>query len=90
MPFICQIPFVVALQKNDDQLKKQGIAKKDRTKEPSLHPYSHTHVQIALNLLQQFHDHHNEIRVQAIKAAAKYGEGHFLNQASKIFGGGSI
>jgi hypothetical protein len=41
-----------------------------------------------LNLLQEFHDHDNEIRVQAVKAAALYGEGNDLNQASKIFGGG--
>ena len=55
--------------------------------QPERNPDYPTKVQIALNLLQEFNDHHNEIRVQAVLADALYGEGHFMNQASKIFGG---
>jgi len=80
-------PVFRSWKKNDDKLKKQGIAKKDRPVEPERNPDYPTKVQIALNLLQEFHVHHNDIRVQAVLADALYGEGHFMNQASKIFGG---
>jgi hypothetical protein len=80
-------PVLSAWKKNDDKLKKQGVSKTDRPVEPERNPNYPTKVQIALNLLQKFHDHHNEIRVQAILADALYGESKFMNQASKIFGG---
>ncbi len=80
-------PVLSAWKKNDDKLKKQGVFKKDRTKEPERNPDYPTKVQIALSLLQEFKDHHNNIRVQAVLADALYGESKFMNQASKIFGG---
>jgi hypothetical protein len=55
--------------------------------QPERNPNYPTFVPIALNLLQKFNDHHNEIRVQAVLADALYGESKFMNQASKIFGG---
>lgn len=80
-------PVLSVWKKNDDKLKKQGVSKKDRPVKPERNPEYPTKVQIALNLLQEFNDHHNEIQVQAVLADALYGEGHFINQASKIFGG---
>lgn len=80
-------PVLRVWKKNDDKLKKQCLAKKDRPVEPERNPDHPTKVQIALNLLQEFNEHHNDIRVQAILADALYGEGHFMNQASKIFEG---
>ncbi len=80
-------PVLSAWKKNDDKLKKQGVCKKDRPVKPIRNPDYPTKIQIALNLLQKFNVHHNEIRVQAVLADALYGESKFMNPASKIFGG---
>lgn len=80
-------PILSAWKKNDHQLKKQGVLKPHRPIEPERHPDYPTKVQIALNLLQEFNEHHNKIRVQAVLADALYGEGRFMNQASQIFEG---
>jgi len=80
-------PVLSVWKKNDEKFKKQGVAKKDRPVEPERNPDYPTKAQIALNLLQEFNDHHNKIRVQAVLADALYGEAHFMNQASKRFGG---
>lgn len=80
-------PVLSAWKKNDEKLKKEGVSKKNRPKEPERNPEYPTKVQIALNLLQEFNEHHNEIRVKAVLADALYGECKFMNNASKIFGG---
>ena len=78
-------PILKAWKDNDDKLKKQGIRKKDRPVEPKRDPNYPTKAQIALNLLQEFKENHNEIRVQAVLADALYGESKFMSQVGKIF-----
>jgi len=65
---------------------KKKMPKKDRPVEPDRNPNYPTKVQIALSLLQEFRDHHSDIRIQAILADALYGENKFMKNASKIFG----
>ena len=79
-------PTLKAWKKEDDRLKKKKTPKKDRPVEPDRNPDYPTKVQIALNLLQEFRDHHSNIRIQAILADALYGENKFMKKASKIFG----
>ena len=78
-------PILKAWKDNNDKLKKQGIRKKDRPVEPKRDPNYPTKAQIALNLLQEFKENHNEIRVQAVLADALYGESKFMSQVGKIF-----
>ena len=54
-------PILSAWKKNDDQLKKQGVLKPNRPIEPERHPNYPTKVQLALNLRQEFNEHHNKI-----------------------------
>jgi hypothetical protein len=79
-------PVLSAFQSNDENLKKEGVSKKNRPAEPERNPSYPTKTQLALALLQEFKDHHH-IRVQAVLADALYGECQFMNNASKIFGG---
>ena len=79
-------PVLKTWKDNDDKLKKQGICKKDRPVEPQRDPNYPTKTQIALKLLQEFKEHHNEIQVQAMVADALYGESKFMNEACKIEG----
>jgi hypothetical protein len=74
-------------KKNDEQLKKEGVSKKDRPIEPVRNSAYPTKVQIALNLLQEFSKNHGDIQVQAVLADALYGENNFMAKASKTFNG---
>ena len=80
-------PKLKAWKKEDDKLKKQKVPKKARPTKPERDPNYPSKVQIALNLLQIFHDNHMDVNVQAILADALYGENKFLNPASEIFNG---
>jgi hypothetical protein len=80
-------PALKAWKKEEEKLKKQKVTKKERPIEPKRNPHYPTKVQIALNLLQTFHDNHTDVHVQAILADALYGENKFLNPASDIFNG---
>jgi len=76
-----------AWKKNDEKLKKEGVSKKNRPKEPERNPLYPTKVQLALTLLQEFKEYHPQIQVQAVLADALYGECQFMNNTSKIFQG---
>jgi hypothetical protein len=80
-------PALKTWKKNDDKLRKEGVSKKDRPVKPERNPNYPTKVQIALSLLQEFSENHNDINVQAILADALYGENKFMKKASKIFSG---
>ena len=61
-------PALTVWSKEDNRLKKSGMAKKDRPVKPvrdNLHP---TKTQLALRLLQAFKDAHGEIKIKAVLA----------------------
>ena len=80
-------PVVSAWKKEDDRLKGEGIAKKDRPAEPEKNPDYPNKLEIALDLLQSFKNHHSKIKVNSILADALYGTADFMDRSSMIFDG---
>lgn len=76
-----------AWRKNDDRLKKQGIAKKDRPQAPEANPEYPGKPQLARKLMEQFSRWHPQVRVKSIVADALYGHNKFMEPASALFGG---
>jgi hypothetical protein len=74
-------------RQNDDRLKKQGIAKKDRPKPPEKNPEYPTKPQLALQLMEQFRQWHPQIQIKSIVADALYGHNKFIDTASALFEG---
>lgn len=80
-------PALSAWYKNDQKLKKKGVAKKLRPRKPNRDNNYPTMPQIAVTLLEQFKAAHPQIRIGCIFADALYGNEQFLDQASQLFGG---
>jgi hypothetical protein len=57
-------PVVSAWRKEDDRLKKEGVAKKNRPVKPEKNPDYPSKLEIALDLLQSFENHHPEINIK--------------------------
>jgi len=77
-------------KKQDEKLKKEGIPKKDRPKEPPKNPEFPTKIEIALNLLTEFASNFPNIKIKAVVGDALYGTAQFLNQARKILQIGQV
>ncbi len=74
-------------KKQDEKLRKKGVAKKDRPIKPDRDDnYPHV-TEIALNLLREFKANHPQIKIDCITADALYGTQPFMDEASEIFGG---
>lgn len=80
-------PELSAWEKQDKGLKPQGVPPKQRPSKPAPNAQYPTQQQLALRLLAAFKAQHPDIRVHCIAAAALYGTGSFLNEASARFGG---
>lgn len=78
-------PALSTWRKNDNKLKKDGVASKQRPRRPDRDPNYPTIPQIALLLLEKFKEMHPEIRVRSIFADALYGTEQFLDEAARIF-----
>ena len=78
-------PLLTKWHKEDKNLKKSGMVKKDRPDKPQRNPLYPTKVQIALQLLQEFKKNHEQIKVTTILADALYGEACFMTEASQLF-----
>jgi len=76
-----------AWRKEDERLKKQGVAKKDRPKAPEPNPDYPGKPQLALQLMKQFGRWHPQVEVKSIVADALYGHNKFMDAASAMFGG---
>lgn len=72
-------------QKQDKKLRKTGVAKSKRPKEPKRNPSYPTMTDIALCVLQQFKTDFPQVKVKAILADAYYGSKHFVQKAMAIF-----
>jgi hypothetical protein len=83
--FFIPDPILSAWSKENQKLKKQGIPKKERPKEPDRskdYPKKH---EIALKLLRQFAEGFPEFRVNCVLADALYGNGVFIDEVDKIW-----
>lgn len=80
-------PALSAWYENDRKLKKKGISRSLRPPKPARNDAYPTMPQIALSLLAQFRQAHEQIRIRCIAADALYGTQKFMDQASNLFGG---
>jgi hypothetical protein len=80
-------PVQQAWTKEDKRLQKQGIKKKERPQAPLPNPKYPSKAQLALRLMEQFHDHHSQIKIKAVVADALYGQAEFMDAASALFNG---
>jgi len=83
-------PMLTAWTKEDERLKKAGVAKKERPAQPERNDLYPTKTQLALRLLQAFKDAHGDIKINAVLADALYGEARFMDKASRIFDGTQV
>jgi hypothetical protein len=80
-------PIKSAWKKEDTRLKALGAPKKDRPAEPPRDSRYPTKQELGLRLLQHFKQAFEHIQVQCVLADALYSDGHFMDEASRIFGG---
>jgi len=80
-------PAMTAWTKEENRLKRQGIAKKDRPVKPQKNPNYPTIPEIALRLLEEFHSAFPQIVIDSVLADNLYGTQRFVDKASTIFGG---
>ena len=85
--FYAPDPKIKAWDKEDDKLKKQGVAKVNRPDKPKRDKNYPAKDELALNLLQEFSDSFPEIKVLSVLADALYGTEKFVDKAASIFGG---
>jgi hypothetical protein len=76
-----------AWHKKEQELKRAGVAKRNRPPKPERNPLYPTKPEIVLTLLAQFKYRHAEIQVRVILTDGLYASGDFLDRASEIFGG---
>jgi hypothetical protein len=79
-------PALTAWRKQDEELKKKKVPKKERPAQPERSKDYPTKQQLALRLLMQFRSRYPEIKVKLIVADALYGTDGFMTEASKIYG----
>lgn len=80
-------PAQSAWNKQDNQLKQQGIPKKCRPASPQPNPKYPTKLELAFTLLKDFQVNYPSFKVKVIIADAWYGTRDFLDKASVQFGG---
>ena len=71
--------------KKDKQLKKRGVVKSARPPEPPHNPAYPTKPELALRLLMEFKQAHQDVKVKAVLADALYGTSAFLDEAAVVF-----
>jgi hypothetical protein len=80
-------PELSAWDKKDKTLRKQGVPKAQRPRQPAPNPRYPTKQQRALPFLEAFKAHHPAIKVSGITADALYGTAPFVDGASALCGG---
>lgn len=83
--FYAPDPVLSAWNKENQKLKKQGIPKTERPKEPNRSEDYPKKYEIALKLLRQFAKTLPEIRINCVLADALYGNGLFIDEIEKIW-----
>lgn len=72
-------------QLEEERLKKQGVKKKDRPKEPARNPLYPTKNSIALRLVASFKANFSHIKIRAIKADALFGTAQFMDGVAALY-----
>ena len=80
-------PVMTEWNKKNKALKKIGIPAQQRPPKPPKNENYPTKQELALSLLEQFRQHHPDIKIRCIVADALYGRHSFMDKASRIYGG---
>jgi hypothetical protein len=83
-------PAKQAWVKADQQLKKQGVKKKERPAVPPRNPDYPSKSQLVLRLMTQFRQYQAQVKVKAIVADALYGQADLMDAASALFNGTQV
>jgi hypothetical protein len=83
-------PALQVWKKEDKRLQKQGLAKKNRPPAPEPNPSYPSKPQLALQLMEQFHRYHSQIKVKAVVADALYGQAKFMDATAALFKGAQV
>ena len=78
-------PDYTAWKKVDDKLKKKGVPAKQRPPKPAKKDEFPTKIEIAIRLVEQFHECFSSIDIKCIIADALYGTKTFFNGVSKCY-----
>ena len=83
-------PAIREWKKNNDKLKRQGVAKKERPKRPEPNPDYPTKQALTLQMIKNFVNAFPEIKIIAVLADALYGQAHFIDQARQLTGNAQV
>ena len=78
-------PVLRAWRKKDNELKKKGVKKENRPKEPVRDKSYPTKNEIGLGLVNSFKEYFGQIKVKAVKADALFGTAEFVDGVAKLF-----
>lgn len=78
-------PVLRAWKKKDNELKKKGVKKKNRPKEPARDAAYPTKNEIGLGLVSSFKSSFGEIKIKAVKADALFGTAEFVDGVAGIY-----
>ncbi len=80
-------PKIKEWKQKDEDLRKKGVAKKDRPEKPEPDTNFPKVPEIGVALLKHFSKNHPKIKINCVFADALYGTKTFLNEASSVFKG---
>ena len=80
-------PALRAWRKEDARLKKKGVKKKDRPKEPVRDAAYPTKNEIGLGLVRTFKEDFGQVQIKAVKADALFGTTLFVDGVAAIYPG---
>ena len=78
-------PDVKEWEKEDSQLKEQGIKKGNRPPRPDFNPKYPSKLMLASALVSEFKEQFPFFKVEAILADALYGSANFIDEVSKVY-----
>lgn len=79
-------PDVTQWRKSCKELKARGVPPDQRPKRPRPNSDFPTKQELALEMLRDFHEHFPDFAVNGILADALYGDAHFMDCASEMYG----
>ena len=83
-------PDVTQWRKSCRELKAQGVPADQRPRRPKPNSDFPTKQELALDMLCDFHEYFPGFSVNGILADALYGDAHFMDCASEVFGGTQV
>jgi DDE superfamily endonuclease len=71
-------------RKEDERLKKLGVKKNQRPREPKRDPNYPTKAELVLEMIREFRKHHPKVKIQAVLADALFGTQSFMDEACEL------